>query len=127
MLKDIKRFLYKQISNSVLILGYKRMAKQKKTNKKVKRKKRKTMFTILELEDIYKVINKVQIQDKSVLCKIKDPSLFPVIENVIKDSALLSEIDLAHNKIRILPGEQKFGQNISFDQMEEEINEIFNN
>jgi len=100
------------------------MAKQKKVVKK--RKKRKTMFTILELPDIYKVINKVQIQDKSMLCKIKDPALFPIIENIVKDSSLLCDVDLAHNKMRILPGEQKFGQNISFDQMEAEINEIFN-
>ena len=102
------------------------MAKQKKTIKKT-RKKRTTMFTILELSDIYKIINKVQIQEKPMLCKIKDPYLFPIIENIVQDSSLLCETDLAHNKMKIFPGEQKFGQNISFDEMEAEINEIFNN
>ena len=97
------------------------MARQKKVSKK----KRKNMFTILEIPDIYKAINKVQIQDKKILCKIKDVALLPVIENIIKDSSLLFSLQ-KNNKVIISPGEEKFGQNVPFDQMEEEINEIFN-
>ena len=98
------------------------MAKQKKLVKK----KRKNMFIILEIPDIYKVINKVQVQDKSMLCKIKDVALLPIIENIIKDSSLLFNL-VKGNKVIISPGEEKFGQNVPFDQMEAEINEIFNN
>ena len=84
------------------------------------------MFIILEIPDIYKVINKVQVQDKSMLCKIKDVALLPIIENIIKDSSLIFSLQ-KNNKVIISPGEEKFGQNVPFDQMAEEINEIFNN
>ena len=94
---------------------------KKRKSKKVKGK----IMIISDIMDLYRVINKVQIRDKFVNCKVKDLTLLPVIINIVRDSSLVLSVD--GNKLKVSPGKEKFGQNVPFDDMEAEINEIFNN
>jgi hypothetical protein len=104
--------------------------KKKETTKRPLRKKRKkVMACISEITDLYKIINKVQIQDVEQKCSVEDVALLPVIENVVRDSSLIMSKEKNEETgiiiCTISPGEEKFGQNVSFDEYEKEILEMF--
>ena len=102
----------------------KKISKKKVSSKKTTKKRGKRMATILDMSDLYKMINKVQIKDKAVTCRIGDAELLPIIGNIVEDSSLTFHIK-RKNELTIFPGEEKFGQNVTFDTFESEMNEIF--
>lgn len=120
-----------KINKSVLYLGIIVMAKKKITKTKkltAKRKRKKVMICVSDILDLYKIINRVQIQDIEQKCKVEDVMLMPIIENVIRDSSLvLKKEENSEGAIlcTIMPGKEKFGQNVSFDEYEKEILELF--
>ena len=60
----------------------------KKNSKPTKRKKRRGIVTILDLEDLHKIINKVQINSKEIPFIVSDITFIPTIQNIVKDSSL---------------------------------------
>jgi len=107
------------------------MPREKKNSikKPIKKKRKKTMACVFEISDLYKIINKVQIQDVEQKCVVEDLSFLPVVENVIRDSSLILSKEKNEETGAIIctisPGKEKFGQNVSFDEYEKEILELF--
>jgi hypothetical protein len=70
--------------------------KKKQTSKHRKRNKQ---CSLVRLDPIYKVINKVQSDRKKRTISIEDKSLMPIIENILRDSGITYEIIILKKKI----------------------------
>jgi len=91
---------------------------------KKKAKKIKRVNVICDMDDIYKIINKVQMNKKEYIFKLSDPELEPVLLNVIKDSQL--KVDKKQNKkgisrYKIYLGDTLFCEEATVDDFEKEI------
>lgn len=69
------------------------MKNKKKKNKKEKvstkkRKKNLIIEIISDIDDFVKIVNKVQIEKMSARIYLKDNTISPVVENILKDAHL---------------------------------------
>lgn len=89
---------------------------------KNKRKIKRNLKHISEVEDMYKIINKVQITMEPLSFVLDDISLKEMIENIIKDAGLTCDFYKYKKKdmIKINPGTVDYNKDIEVENIEEE-------
>jgi len=90
------------------------------------RKKRKYVKRVIEvknMEQIYKVINKVQSDNKKLKIFVDDNSNYPIIENILKDSSLDFEIiEKGSGRVYIItPSKKTTLTDLNLDEFEDEF------
>ena len=108
-----------------ILINKKKTLKSKKTTKKVVKKKRtKKVNKKISMEDIYSIINKVQIKRKEITFSASKEDA-PVIENNMRDVDLKYDIKELKTKVvfTIFPSEYKYDDDITLniDTLEDEI------
>lgn len=78
---------------------------------------------ISEIEQLSKILNKVQLEKKEITVSIEDESEIPVIRNIIKDAELKFELSVVDGKhlIKIIPGLYDFEKELDISDIDEEI------
>jgi hypothetical protein len=96
--------------------------KKKKENLKTKSKVRYT--NVKDMDDFFKIVNKIQLNKKEVRILVKDDSVKEIIENTLKDLSLEYKKMSYVSKVvyRIYPNNIEFNKDIT----EEDFNEEFN-
>ena len=89
------------------------MAKKTQKNKKIK-----------NIEEFYKIINKVQLKNKETFFYIKDEVLKPVCFNILKDLDLKYKSD-SNGLVRVFPNEKYTKDVDSSDDIEFLFDQIF--
>lgn len=97
------------------------MAKKKSKYNKNKSKK------VEKIEDVYKIINRVQMNEKVDNFYITDFELKHIINNVINDSKIDYKVTEFKSKIKykVFPGNVKFCEEKDIDEFEQEMKEAF--
>ena len=99
------------------------MARKKKPISEKKRKSKNT--DVEQMDQIYKMINRVQTERKEKTFTIYDLSMAPIIENTMRDLKLgfhrCSFKD--HFRYKIFPPQEDMIKDISVEDMEEENSE----
>jgi hypothetical protein len=94
-----------------------------KSKSKIRKKRKNNMPIVLDMDDLYKILNKVQIDNEEQIFELNDFSLIPQVENIIKDSTLRFKKNIKKSKVifSISPGEHEFCKEIELDILEDEI------
>lgn len=92
------------------------MAKSKNT-----RKRKKKMVIIEDIENLSKIINKVQLNEKKQTFRVRNMDFIPTIENIIKDSSLIFKKKQKKNYciFYLHIGKQKFNEEIDVDNIKD--------
>ena len=93
------------------------MPKKKSSKTKSKRK----IVEILTMEQIFKVLNRVQLDNKTIT--VTDEQLYPTILNIINDSNVNFNETTYYKKkiIELSPNEEAFDREIDIDEIADEI------
>ena len=85
-----------------------------KSKSKIRKKRKNNMPIVLDMDDLYKILNKVQIDNEEQIFELNDFSLIPQVENIIKDSTLRFKKNIKKSKVifSISPGEHEFCKDI---------------
>ena len=108
------------------------MNKKRKTNKSkrkkklitIKKRKRNLIIEIInDIDDFVKIVNKVQIDKLSARIYLKDDTIYPVIENILKDSHLSFEKKEGKKMIMyvIRPNLSEIVTDVSVEELEDEF------
>lgn len=119
MTKSKKKPTKKKNNKKKVITKHTRPVK-KKTTPKIKRAKKDKIDS---MELLYRLIHSVQIEKKDASLTIEDPSLKPIIINILKDSGIDYRENVFHNKtlIRLIPNEESFEEDIDLEEIDKDF------
>jgi len=104
-------------------MSKKKQIKKKQTKNTKLSKKRKPRIkykTIDSTDNFVKILNKVQINKKSVILLIDNKELLPILLNLIKDADLNFKLEDYYTKTKlvILPNDIEYGSQINIDDID---------
>lgn len=94
-----------------------------KRTKPLKRRRRTRYVEVVQMDQLYKIINKVQLDRKPCSISIPDSSVCPVAENILKDLGIKYTKDAGETTTiyNLIPSDEPIVRDIEVEELEDEM------